>query len=405
MNYILFNKNTPVLNFSFDEENFSFIFKINEIYHVEYAPYSTFKNETVNKTDLNKWWRNRSIPASRKNLEYLLDKIEVDNQYDLIVKSFGASLSDQYWIKPENANLAWDDINFFNNEFSDDIGELLFSNRLVSTKDFNFSSPDNTSEGQLIKRWKIIDNKRCLLKKGKEGLPLEVYNEIIASEVLDKLKFDHVKYSMLTIDDEIISCCENFITPDTELITAHEIFEINKKPNNLSAYEFLKKQVQKLGITDFDEKMSEILAFDFIVANRDRHFRNFGFIRDVNTLEFKGFAPIFDNGTSLWNDMFYKMKFETLNYKSKPFNEDPLTQIKWIKCPERINLTNLTNINNVVQSAFANNPKLIDWGKNVSERINSQINVLEYQLENIQSKPKAKLATRGKSSNHQGLHR
>ena len=47
------------------------------------------------------------------------------------MKCFGLSLSDQYWIKPINSKLTWDKINFFNNKFSNDIGEAFFNPNFV----------------------------------------------------------------------------------------------------------------------------------------------------------------------------------------------------------------------------------------------------------------------------------
>ena len=41
---------------------------------------------------------------------------------------------------------------------------------------------------------------------------------------------------------------------------------------------------------------------DYIIANTDRHYGNFGFIRNVNTLEWEGFAPIFDTGNAMFYD-------------------------------------------------------------------------------------------------------
>lgn len=44
-----------------------------------------------------------------------------------------------------------------------------------------------------------------------------------------------------------------------------------------------------------------MIVCDSIIANTDRHLRNFGFIRDIDTLEWR-FAPLFDSGNSLWYD-------------------------------------------------------------------------------------------------------
>ena len=45
-----------------------------------------------------------------------------------------------------------------------------------------------------------------------------------------------------------------------------------------------------------------MIALDFILANEDRHFGNFGVLRDAKTLEWLGFAPVYDSGSSLGYD-------------------------------------------------------------------------------------------------------
>jgi hypothetical protein len=67
-----------------------------------------------------------------------------------------------------------------------------------------------------------------------------------------------------------------------------------------------------------------MLAIDYIIVNEDRHYNNFGFVRDANTLEWRGLAPIFDSGTSLWyNNLFIGRAVE-----SKPFRRSHDEQIK-----------------------------------------------------------------------------
>ena len=43
-----------------------------------------------------------------------------------------------------------------------------------------------------------------------------------------------------------------------------------------------------------------MLFMDFIISNTDRHWNNFGIIRDAETLKFKRLAPIFDSGNSFF---------------------------------------------------------------------------------------------------------
>ena len=42
-----------------------------------------------------------------------------------------------------------------------------------------------------------------------------------------------------------------------------------------------------------------MFILDYIMLNEDRHLNNFGIIRDVQTLNWIGTAPIFDTGESL----------------------------------------------------------------------------------------------------------
>ena len=44
-----------------------------------------------------------------------------------------------------------------------------------------------------------------------------------------------------------------------------------------------------------------MLVFDAVIYNADRHFGNFGLLKDNRTGEFISPAPIFDNGYSLFN--------------------------------------------------------------------------------------------------------
>lgn len=48
-----------------------------------------------------------------------------------------------------------------------------------------------------------------------------------------------------------------------------------------------------------EEAYADLMLFDSIIANQDRHYGNFGYLVDNNTGEFLKPAPIFDNGLSL----------------------------------------------------------------------------------------------------------
>ncbi len=85
------------------------------------------------------------------------------------------SLSDQYWANPDSSGLSWHDVNFFENDFSDDVGKALFGNLDVQDiSSLSLLSPDNTSDGWLKKKW-IIDNGDRVLLKGGSGESQQKY--------------------------------------------------------------------------------------------------------------------------------------------------------------------------------------------------------------------------------------
>lgn len=57
------------------------------------------------------------------------------------------------------------------------------------------------------------------------------------------------------------------------------------------------------------------LLVDYLMRNIDRHYNNFGLIRDVETLRVRP-APLFDTGASLWCG---ELAIDNRDYKAKPF--------------------------------------------------------------------------------------
>lgn len=119
MKRILFNKNTKVLSAEFDSANGVFS-KVYEVYNIDYAPYilkSYYKENDLNDTlfvsNLSNWFKSRGIPSWRDKLDLLLHRLNVNAPTELLDKAFGLSLSDQYFIKPYDMNVIYDDINFF----------------------------------------------------------------------------------------------------------------------------------------------------------------------------------------------------------------------------------------------------------------------------------------------------
>ena len=263
--------------------------------------------------------------AIEDGLKEMLNKSGIydEDNFDLLdAKAYCLSLSDQYWVKKYNENILWENINFFDNEFSEDIGKVLFSGE--TSLNLNLNTPDMTSNGNYEKRWKIINGDRYLIKAGGKMINQEPFNEVIATKLYERIlnADEYVKYELTYDSGKAVSICKNFITANTELIPAWKIDEYYEVEKNENKYEHYIRCLNKLNIPNANLLVDKMLICDFILANKDRHFNNFGVIRNVETLEFEKVAPIFDNGCSLWfdeNDIDCKIIQSAIHYW---FNDD-----------------------------------------------------------------------------------
>ena len=284
---------------------------------------------------------------------------------ELLTKCYGLSLSDQYWISPKDKPLLWKNINFFDNSFSDDVGNLLFGYGEFSDC-MSLVSPDNTSDGQLIKKWKISDSKRVLIKGGSNPYQQEPLCEVIASEIAERLGIEHTEYKIIWENDRTFSVCKDFITSETELVSAYNIMKNIKKPNDLSEYEFYIKCVEELGIKNIRQQTEKMLVLDFLICNEDRHYNNFGLVRNAVTLEWEGVAPVFDCGTSLWYNTQVNLIIPiSPSISSKPFKKTHNEQIKLVKDFSWLDLDRLDGIECMADEILSQSEYISKARKNV----------------------------------------
>ena len=262
-------------------------------------------------TGLGEWWKLRAIPDSRKGIRQVLSRLSEETSQSLMLSSYGLSLTDHYWIQPVGQELYWKDLNFYENNFEDELGDILTdSERDWSASDgISKLSPSVSVNGDMKKKWIIREGGRYLLKVNPNYHSQQAVNEVIAGKLHERLGWkNYVSYEMGTIHisgrEYPCSLSPMFTSVDTEFVSAYQIVAAYKVPNDVSLYEALIRQAVSLGA---DEK--EVRAFleymiltDFILTNTDRHLNNFGFIYDPREHRLSGMAPLFDTGNSLFYD-------------------------------------------------------------------------------------------------------
>ena len=351
----LMNKDTEVLDFLYDEETHN-IDKVTNLINPEYAPLGIMDYKTgISRKSFNNWWKDRAIPASRSQIKEVLEELDITSSIELLEKCFGLSLSDQYWIKEKESTATWDKVNFFTNDFSEDMGKLLMG-EIDYTNSLDMFSPDNSSDGNLRKKWKIINGKRCLIKSGNTLNNQEPFNEVIATKLYERIlnEGEFVPYWLIEENGIAYSCCETMVSENEELVPAFYIDTVKKLRGSESLYEHYISVCLKLGIPDAKTKINKMLVCDYILANYDRHYRNFGAIRNVLDLKWKRIAPIYDSGSSLWATT--PTQLIGTPYKSKPFKSKAEEQLYLVDDMSWLNKDQLLGFDKTVYEILDKNP-------------------------------------------------
>ena len=104
----------------------------------------------------------------------------------------------------------------------------------------------------------------------------------------------------------------DFCSENLECISAWELLQTIKIKQNESFYYPLKKVCLSIGISDdeFTRFMDYEIMTDYLISNTDRHMNNISLVRNPDSLEILGFAPIYDSG----NSMFYNIPYTELEH-------------------------------------------------------------------------------------------
>lgn len=389
--YFLMHKDICVAKIQLDVDNGN-VLKIYEVYEESHMPIFA---QDKQKSSLNAWLKNRSIPKSRPMLEQVLRKANLKSEGALVIECKGLSLTDQYWLRSEGETINWSDVNFFDNDFSGYMGDLLLGQSSKSKE--NFSSPDNTANGCLPKRWQIIDGKRYLIKGGSAPYYQEPLNEKIASLIMKRLGIPHVEYNIIWAKRNEpgtkpipFSVCECFVTRDTELVTEDEFLKhkLQQKPKDKSEYQFYIDCCNAANIQNAQLLIDQMLIIDFLIANQDRHTNNLGLIRDANTLNFIGIAPIYDNGNSLWYDVSDNLIGCSTDY-SKPFAERHCAQINFVSNLAWFDVNKLNGMDKEISEVLNSSTHISEQRRQaIVESFKKRLKLIEKFVEHRQENPK-----------------
>lgn len=253
------------------------------------------------------WLDTRALPINRMYADKICEALGINrSDIEAIYRvGMGLSLTDSYWITPKGYDGKFDDLNLFENGFSEALGAVAYTGYVESPGSLHGFTPDLVTDGTLRKAWRIaVDGTRMLYKGASEGsYPGEPLSEFLASQIGHAMGLGNVHYGLEywgSSQSELCSVCPSFTSKDISYVP----FAIAAGSTGAVS---LFRYAAAFGDAEF-EKACSMLVFDSLICNTDRHWTNFGFLRDNHTGKLLGLAPIFDNGRGL----FYRTDDEQL---------------------------------------------------------------------------------------------
>lgn len=303
MKYLLKNKDSVVLEFEVSINT--------QTYQGISRQYATIKNtkainddllpRSMNDLDsLQKWIEKRKIPKNRAFVNDILKTLGVDSDDNFMAYidiSLGLSLNDSYWIMPSDREYKWSDFNLYDNEFDKALALVAFSGGSYKANKIT-SSPEYTTNGMLKKCWHR-ENGGIYLYKGSSEKNAnggkESYAEYYMAQIAESLGFKHISYDLREFHGQLVSTCPIFTNENEGYLNIYDCLDKDIR----QSYKFkLIEPIQKVyGKGSFED----LMLFDALICNVDRHLGNFGMIVDNNTNDLLRPAPIFDNGFSMIN--------------------------------------------------------------------------------------------------------
>jgi hypothetical protein len=96
-----------------------------------------------------------------------------------------------------------------------------------------------------------------------------------------------------------------------------------------------------------------MITLDYIIANEDRHFNNFGLLRNAETLEWIGMAPIYDSGSSLGYDKLPGQMKSEKDVGCKPFKNRHTELLQLAQSFEWLDLSKLRDVEDAIRTNFS----------------------------------------------------
>ncbi len=239
------------------------------------------------------WCSSRLLTLDRKYAKEILNSIGKKqavtdkDRAEIVIAYHSLSLTDIYWVKTDNENLHFADINLFEHSLSNSFvdvslcGKQLTAENSALIKNADVAGDIGTS-GVAPKAWVRKDGKFYLYK---DGDIRDVGAELLASKIIDCFDVSHVQYSEAEYDNQKVTACEIITSLDRSIVSMEHI-EIYAANNDFDRLDLVMQH------DAYSYYMMNIV--DYLIGNTDRHWANWGFLVDNKSNALLQLYPLMD---------------------------------------------------------------------------------------------------------------
>ncbi len=185
----------------------------------------------------------------------------------------------------------------------------------------------------------VINGKRYIMKfqtRTEFGPKYNHVSEHVGSRIFEELGLESQRTILGTYRGEEVVLCELFLSEGEDFVPFNDIGDSSldtEKEHHSYTYEdimYLLKMNRKLtGIEETIDRFWDIYIIDALLGNFDRHGGNWGFLKKLNRYRL---APVFDNGSCLFPQMYDDSKMSAIISSEELTNERvyrfPTSQIR-----------------------------------------------------------------------------
>lgn len=250
--------------------------------------------------ELKYFFSGRILCAGRSNAKAILGSSALPqmhntkNMLQIVEACQGLSVNDNFWIKKENENISYADIDIRRNPLSGYAYEIAILGKHISVTAKELR-PELVTDGMYPKVWMMENG---MLELWKTDITCSFVNtraEVKASYILDHSNVNHVRYEERKQGDILFAVSKCVSNEHLSHISAQGVRDWCKH----TGIDFLEYVEER-----FPEDFHRMVFTDYILANTDRHFGNWWFQVNADTNQIVKLGALMDHNQALTADMF-----------------------------------------------------------------------------------------------------